>query len=336
MIKTSFIAILSLLLCGHALGAEKSEVLSWFEPSADPISRLQRLASEESADAQYYLGVAYLQGVSIERSLPLAARWTNKAASKGHPRAQFALGLFYLVGISVEPNEAEAAHWFRKSALQGFGPAQHNLALQYANGIGVTSDQQEAIKWYRAAASSGVADAHHNLGILYEKGDGLTKNIEEAERLYQLAAEQGLAQAQHSLALLHDGRSEYKKAFQLFLLAAQQGMNQSQNYLGYYYKEGLGIEKDQDAAILWYGRAALQDNPKAQFNLAVISFQRRANAEDWIRAYLLSRMSVERGLNQSDRLLRTVIKEIPEHHLVSAKEILARCGIKKYSDCHLN
>lgn len=335
MIKMSFVLLLSILVCGHASGLEKSEVLSWIEPSTAPISRLQRLASEESADAQYYLGVAYLQGISIEPSLPLAFGWMNKAASKDHPRAQFALGLFYSVGISVEPSAAEAAHWFRKSALQGFGPAQYNLALQYANGVGVTSDQQEAIKWYRAAASGGVADAQNNLGILYEEGDGLTKDIEEAERLYSLAAEQGLARAQDRLAWLYHDRSEYKKAFQMFLLAARQGIDQSQTNVGYYYEMGLGTAKNQDAAVLWYGRAAKQGNPKAQFNLAVSFFRRRATAEDWIQAYLLSRISVDKGLSQSGRLLRAVKNEIPENHLVSAQEILARCGLRSYSDCHL-
>jgi len=58
-----------------------------------------------------------------------------------------------------------------------------------------------------------------------------------------------------------------KRSFQLFERAAAQGHAASQLTLGNCYHTGDGVDKDHEAAVLWYRTAAEQGYPPAQCNL---------------------------------------------------------------------
>lgn len=97
----------------------------------------------------------------------------------------------------------------------------------------------------RFATDQGDADAHYQTGLLAE-------SIEEALKYFKLAAEQGHLLAQRKVGSIFDAQGQYKQAFEYFKLAADQGDDISQNNLGYYYQEGLGIEKDFFKAFHFY------------------------------------------------------------------------------------
>ena len=74
------------------------------------------------------------------------------AAELGDAEAQYNLGLLYVEGQGVPKSDVEAVEWWRLAAEQGHARAQHNMAVMYAKGQGVPQDDVEAAKWRRRAA----------------------------------------------------------------------------------------------------------------------------------------------------------------------------------------
>jgi TPR repeat protein len=78
-------------------------------------------------------------------------------------------------------------------------------------------------------------------------------------------------------------------AYKEFLAAAEEGHADSQFNLALMYERGIGVEKDEKDAVVWYGKAAAQGNSAAQFNLGVLYEHGRgtnvdfAKANDWYR-----------------------------------------------------
>jgi len=89
------------------------------------------------------------------------------------------------------------------------------------------------------AADAGMVDAQTDLAEVYDQGIGVAQNAVLAEKYARLAASQGFPRAQVLLAgiLIRSGR--------------------------------------EDEALTWLGKAAVQNDPPAQFMLAIIMIERR-------------------------------------------------------------
>ena len=61
---------------------------------------------------------------------------TKKLAINGDVDAQYDLGLMYMEAIGTDKNYFKAFEWFYKAAQNGDIQAQRNLAIMYANGLG--------------------------------------------------------------------------------------------------------------------------------------------------------------------------------------------------------
>ncbi len=119
----------------------------------------------------------------------------------------------------------------------------------------------------RAQAEAGDAYAQLNLGAAYDNAPAAERDIKQALHWYQLAAEQGLAEAQFNLAhLLVAEEISATAAAEWMHKAAEQGMADAQYLLGVIYAEGLGVEMDDDKALMWLERAiAKGQKDAAQF-----------------------------------------------------------------------
>jgi len=174
------------------------------------------------------------------------------------PLASLALGV-------AEKDKGQAVAFFKEAAGKELPEAQFELAQRYEKGEGVKKDLKEAARLYRLAADQNHLDAMTCLGNLYESGKGVTKNEQEAIRLYQLAADKN-----HPAALMHLGLFHLKGtqrnttiALHLLWLAARQDYPQAQLALGQQYEEGVGVEKNQREALLWYCKACDLKYPHA-------------------------------------------------------------------------
>ncbi len=82
-----------------------------------------------------------------------ALREFRPLAEQGIAEAQFNLGLMYLNGDGVPQDYAEAVKWYRKAAEQGNADGQHNLGAMYGKGLNVPHDWVQAHMWFNLAVS---------------------------------------------------------------------------------------------------------------------------------------------------------------------------------------
>jgi TPR repeat protein len=155
--------------------------------------------------------------------------------------------------------------WLR-AAKEGDSEAENALGNNYANGLGVDRpNPSEAFRWYKLSAGHGNADAAENLANCYEKGEGVSPNPAEAIRLHKLAAQYGNAVAQYNL--------------------------------GFSYEKGdtAGIQQSLPEAVSWYGKAAAQNIPQAEFQLAMIYLYEPAYSDKKLAGIELLNKSATHG-----------------------------------------
>ena len=98
------------------------------------------------------------------------------------------------------------------------------------------------------------------LGAFYEYGVGVPANMARAIEWYQKAAEKDFPWGKVNLAwALIRGKGikkDVNRAFALVTEALQQSNRGAQNLLGYMYKEGIGVERNDVAAVELFRKAA--------------------------------------------------------------------------------
>ena len=112
-------------------------------------------------------------------------------AGQGDADAQYNLGLMYLNGWGVPQDDKEAVYWYKLAAEQGDAKAQYNLGVMYDVGEGVPQDDKEAVRWYTLAAEQEHAKAQYNLGVMYALGEGVIKDYVYAHMWGNIASMNG-------------------------------------------------------------------------------------------------------------------------------------------------
>lgn len=152
------------------------------------------------ASLQFYLGLAYYQGLGVSGAdYALAISWWRKAAEQGNAEAQNNLGQAYELGHGTEQDYSQAVYWLRKAAEQSHATSLFNLGVMCELGHGMPRNLVEAASWYRKAAQQDCAPAQFNLGITYELGQGVPQDLAQAAVWYREAAESGAEAAREAL-----------------------------------------------------------------------------------------------------------------------------------------
>ena len=82
-----------------------------------------------------------------------------KKAEAGDLEAEYEVGLLYVQGCGVAADPAKAALWYRKAAERGHAMAAYLLGLACDQGDGLLQDHAEAYVWLSVAAERGHSDA---------------------------------------------------------------------------------------------------------------------------------------------------------------------------------
>jgi len=128
----------------------------------------------------------------------------EELASAGVGEANFLMGTAYAEGLSVEADPIEAVAWYRRAAALDITLAQHNLGNVYATGTGVPQSDSEAVKWWLMAAEKGDAIPQFRLAEMYEQGKGVEKSLAQALTWYQESARRGNRNAAAALKRLQN------------------------------------------------------------------------------------------------------------------------------------
>ncbi len=98
---------------------------------------------KKEAEEDYQKGNKFWKAKDIDKALT----YYGKAAEAGHAEAQYILGLLYIEGKKVLQNYDLGIELLTKAGLQGHKDAQFNLASIYYQGKIVEKDPKQAEFW---------------------------------------------------------------------------------------------------------------------------------------------------------------------------------------------
>jgi cell division septation protein DedD len=136
-------------------------------------------------------------------------------------------------------------------------------------------DYPAAVREWQGPADKGDADAQFNLGQAYKLGRGVPADLHKAEELFGRAAGKGHLQASDMYGLLLFQRGERAKALPYVRAAADRG------------------------------------DPRAQYLLGVAHFNGDTVPKDWVRAYALTSLAQQAGVEQAKAALAQMDGYIP-------------------------
>ncbi|ATM00229.1 hypothetical protein CK910_18485 [Aeromonas sp. CA23] len=187
---------------------------------ANAFTAYQRAATAGSAEAELWLGMAYLAGKQVPTDPALGRYWLELAAGHGSHEAEYQLSLqqvdqkqqlywlekaadggvpkalFELAELQHKQGELERARAsYAKAAQQGHIAAQYTYGEMLRLGQGGKEDYALALKQYRLAAQQGDRMAQYRMGTLREEGLGAPRNRVHAYAWLSLAATEGMSEA---------------------------------------------------------------------------------------------------------------------------------------------
>ncbi|HTD06148.1 tetratricopeptide repeat protein [Undibacterium sp.] len=154
---------------------------------ASALKLFKKAAKKGNSDAQFNLGLMYVNGEGVKRDYDQALRWYEQSAVQGNARAQLNYGRMFAKGLGVSQDYDQARAWYRKSAAQGYPDAEYTLGIMYFTGIGAVQNFAQAESWFRKAALKGNASSQHYLGLMYFRGNGVAQDDVEALKWFILA-----------------------------------------------------------------------------------------------------------------------------------------------------
>lgn len=220
------------------------------------------LSTNWMAAANAALQVAYVTNTNLD--FQTVTNLLRQQSGRGNYAAQGLWG-FVLVVQSRSPEQTKTGlELLRKSADNGYVPAILNLGLLLESGKFVGTNYTEAFHWFNLAADKGNSDGQLQLGGCYHYGLGTTQNLAIAAQCYRRSAEQTNYVAMKSL--------------------------------GYLLMNGLGVEKDLEAAKFWLTRAAREGgNRRAMYNLGVLCSLKLPDTNSLAQAFQWYQQSADLG-----------------------------------------
>jgi len=200
-------------------------------------------------------------------SMPLLANpmWRDmfndhlENAEAGDVDAQYEVGIMYLKGQGVAQDRAKAINWLEKAAKNG--------NEQAASKLGRIHEKEEKFKQSQSEAESGDLKAQYEIAMMYLKGRGVDKNGKLGKQWLTKAAEKNDAKAITRLGIVtykgDAGPVDYPQALKLFMQVNDRSAL-AQYYLAEMYSQGLGVDRNYQAAIGWYKKAAAGGFDRAQ------------------------------------------------------------------------
>jgi len=247
------------------------------------VQLLRDAAGKGYVPAMMNLGYLYESGKYVHLDRTETFHWFKQAADLGVPEAELLLGGCYGYGLGVAPDPFLATKYYRLSAEQTNYVAMKSLGYHLMDGIGVEKNEAEARYWsLRAAIEGGNRRAMLNLGALDSENPADTNAMQEAVKWIKQSADLGDALAADELSyyyLTGWGGVETNAASYRYwrFKAAFLGATDAQYLMGVAYRTGDGVPKDAENSLIWYGKAAAKNHPRALYDLALHYLEQKTN-----------------------------------------------------------
>lgn len=164
---------------------KSSEYLTENNKYPESMLSLFKSAEEGYSEAQYKLGLAFLEGKGcVSQSDNESLKWLRLSSSQQHIKGQ---ELF--------------ANVLMKFAIKGNGNAAFELSQLHRDGVGVKKSDSQCARWLEKAVKIGHIQAMMALANMYDTGVGVEDSTVMAFQLYLEAAEKGDVEAQYILGI---------------------------------------------------------------------------------------------------------------------------------------
>ena len=170
------------------------------------------------------------------------------AADRGYVAALYSLATLFDYAETKDKDQDRANTMLKEAANQGYPPAMYELGVRYRDGkFRVPRDFREAYEWLAKAAESGFTPAMTDVAEMLWYGRGVDSSPRRAVDWAERAADAGSDAAKLALGYYHYwGRQLFKQG----QVAAD------------------SVSPDRGQALLWFARAAADNNSDAQYNVA--------------------------------------------------------------------
>lgn len=249
---------------------------------------------------------------------------TIQAASKGDVRAMDKLGIMYASGKGVEKNIPLAKEWFEKAANLGFAPSQYNLGIILVD----EEQYSEAALWLKKASGANHSRAFHKLGELHYDGLGVPKSLDEAYSSFLKAARSGIPKSMKRVAVMWQNAEvvEPDPEGALIVIRYLASLNdpEGQLMLGNTYDAAVGVEKNDKEAIRWCLLAAEQGHPYAKNNLGVLYSPRLLNDNpnaDVVKSFLWFNLAAADGIEYAGRQREKLRRHMTPDQIKKAEKL---------------
>lgn len=213
----------------------------------------------EQAHSANNIGRLYQLGLGVEKNNDTALQWYAIAGNNGSSVGAYNAATLLKDGLEMDKDYRVAALWYEKSleTQPDDVKALENLGWLYTQEeYGMTPDYEKSHAYLMHAAQLGSAYAMNLAARQCKNGIGTEKNYAEAVRLYEMYAETGDLSAAQTLGWLYkEGgyglEKDYIASAKWLLKAADQGDGLAMCWIGDFYRDGLGVEKNEALAEEW-------------------------------------------------------------------------------------
>lgn len=167
------------------------------------------------------------------------------------------------VNIGHIPNEKElieseqAAQKILATLNNDSAKINQEAQNDYYGWEGVTQDKLLSFKLFKASARLGNPVGLYNVGIFYDSGTWIPQDKKKAVAYYKKAADKGHEASLYPLVNHYLKKEMYKEAYHYLEMWASNFQDKvAYRRLAHLHKEGLGVEKDAQKALLYYQKAA--------------------------------------------------------------------------------
>jgi hypothetical protein len=196
------------------------------------------------------LACSYLNGIEVERNLPLAEKWLQRAIEGGYVHSMTHLGQIYCDEDFDSSKKSEGLQLIRRAADLGDARGQMCWANIVFNGKnGEAQNTEEYLVWVRRAAEQDLADAEYSLAFELRTGRFLQADLVGARMWAEKAAQQGKPEACHLLAEMllagEGGEKDTERYVELVRKAAKSGVPGAEYAMASFYSQGMpGFPQD--------------------------------------------------------------------------------------------
>lgn len=255
----------------------------------------------------------------INSGLPLVTEYNSqfeladieevlKQASQNNPVAIYELAYRYRCGEGGAEKDMSKAMELYKKVLeyQRNTGAMYRLGYAYFSGVMGEENCAECVPYFEAAVELGEADSTVQLGLLYEYGDYVDKDYDKALELYKLAVERGRRDAYYNVGEIYRYKNMIKQAIQCYNTAIENGNLYAALPLGWFYEDGIGVEKSEKKAFELYKQAYEFGDSDSAYFLGRMYYLGKGTVENDALAFSLFKEASDQGNKDANCFLGTM------------------------------